>query len=56
QCLDGTQKEILSTIAKWTNDFTAPNVFWVYAYPGAGKSTITFMIANQLKKAHRLGA
>ncbi|OCH91560.1 hypothetical protein OBBRIDRAFT_519952 [Obba rivulosa] len=56
RCLDGTRKEILSTITSWTDNFTASNVFWVHAYPGAGKSSIAFTIANQLKKAHRLGA
>ncbi|OCH83859.1 hypothetical protein OBBRIDRAFT_711378, partial [Obba rivulosa] len=56
RCLNGTRKEILSTITSWTNDFTASNVFWIHGYPGAGKSTIAFTIANQLKEANRLGA
>ncbi|OCH86524.1 WD40 repeat-like protein, partial [Obba rivulosa] len=56
RCLDGTREAILSEITEWTNNFGRPNVLWIHGYPGAGKSTIAFTIAQRLEEAHRLGA
>ncbi|OCH84063.1 hypothetical protein OBBRIDRAFT_453518 [Obba rivulosa] len=55
RCLQGTRKDILLKIREWTNDFDAPNVLWICAYPGAGKSTIAFTIASELEQSHRMG-
>ncbi|OCH83834.1 hypothetical protein OBBRIDRAFT_742613, partial [Obba rivulosa] len=55
RCLKDTRKDILSEITSWTNDFGTSNVLWIHAYPGAGKSTIAYTIADQLRRSHRLG-
>ncbi|OCH85338.1 hypothetical protein OBBRIDRAFT_321306 [Obba rivulosa] len=56
RCLAGTREDILSTIREWTNDPNSPNILWIAAYPGAGKSTIAFTIAAELERSHRMGA
>ncbi|OCH83685.1 hypothetical protein OBBRIDRAFT_712451, partial [Obba rivulosa] len=55
RCLGGTREDILSKIREWTTNFDAPNIMWIRAYPGAGKSTIAFTIAAELERLHRMG-
>ncbi|OCH83993.1 hypothetical protein OBBRIDRAFT_840043 [Obba rivulosa] len=55
RCLPGTREDILATIREWTNNLDAPNILWIGAYPGAGKSTIAFTIAAELERSHRMG-
>jgi hypothetical protein len=46
----------MAKIRDWTIDFDAPNIMWISAHPGAGKSTIASHIAHDLKVDHRLGS
>jgi hypothetical protein len=56
RCYDGTRKAFMAKIRDWTIDFDAPNIMWISADPGAGKSTIASHIAHDLKLDHRLGS
>jgi hypothetical protein len=56
RCHDGTRKAFMAKIRDWTVDFGAPNIMWISAHPGAGKSTIASHIAHDLKVDHRLGS
>ncbi|OCH89240.1 hypothetical protein OBBRIDRAFT_700669, partial [Obba rivulosa] len=55
RCLEGTRKYILLVIREWTNNLNSPNILWISAYPGTGKSTIAFTIAAELEWSHRMG-
>jgi hypothetical protein len=46
----------MAKIRDWTIDLDAPNIMWISAHPGAGKSTIASHIAHDLKVDHRLGS
>ncbi|KAI0044056.1 hypothetical protein FA95DRAFT_1523392, partial [Auriscalpium vulgare] len=56
RCLPGTREDILAEIIAWADDFNAPNIMWIHAYPGAGKSTLASTVALDFKEAGRLGA
>ena len=49
--------EILAEVEAWARNPDAPNVLWIKAAPGAGKSTITSTLFTTLEiKIKRLGA
>ena len=53
RCLKGTREDKLQAMHGWLMDLQGPNMLWLSAYPGAGKSTIVAHFANQLRKLHR---
>ncbi|KAI0028771.1 hypothetical protein K488DRAFT_24583, partial [Vararia minispora EC-137] len=56
RCLPGTRVNILNDIHAWAANFALPNILWLRAYPGAGKSTLASHVAGDFKTARRLGA
>ena len=48
ECQTGTRTEILDECVAWTHDPNAPNILWIKAAPGAGKSTIASSLVHVL--------
>ncbi|CCA77067.1 hypothetical protein PIIN_11052, partial [Serendipita indica DSM 11827] len=57
ECQPGTRAEILAECEAWSKNPDAPNVLWIKAAPGAGKSTIASTLVTTLGiKKTRLGS
>lgn len=57
ECLPDTRMDILTEIFTWAGTPTIrSNVYWLYGFPGAGKSTIATSVANIFRDLRRLGA
>ncbi|CCA76467.1 related to WD40-repeat protein (notchless protein), partial [Serendipita indica DSM 11827] len=57
ECQPGTRVEILAKCEAWSKDLDAPNILWIKAAPGAGKSAIASTLVTTLGiKKTRLGA
>ena len=57
ECLPNTRMDILAEIFTWVSmPTTKTNVYWLYGFPGAGKSTIATSVANIFRDLRRLGA
>ena len=56
ECMDGTQKDVLTSITTWVNDFDTQNILWLSGSPGAGKSTISSSIISTLFHDKRLAS
>ncbi|CAG7845863.1 Uncharacterized WD repeat-containing protein alr2800, partial [Serendipita indica DSM 11827] len=57
ECQLGTRAEILAECEAWSKNPDAPNVLWIKAAPGAGKSTIASTLVTRLGiKTTRLGS
>lgn len=54
--MEGTRKDILERIDKWTTDLDAPNVLWLIGHPGVGKSAIATNAVAKLRASKRLGS
>ncbi|KIJ39268.1 hypothetical protein M422DRAFT_257873 [Sphaerobolus stellatus SS14] len=46
-CLEGTRESLISKILGWVNNPAAPNIFWLSASPGAGKTAIASTIVRK---------
>ena len=57
-CFGNTRRDVIEDIFKWIADDSneAKKVFWVYGLAGTGKSTLSNMIAQIMRRLHRLGA
>lgn len=55
-CMPGTRLDILQIINTWVDDHDAPNILWLRASPGAGKSVIASTMVAQLREELRLGS
>ncbi|KAF8181251.1 hypothetical protein K438DRAFT_1439900, partial [Mycena galopus ATCC 62051] len=55
-CMPGTRVDILDSILDWANDLDGPNVFWLYGYPGTGKSAIAKTVTAQFLESGRLAS
>ncbi len=47
-CLEGTRKTVLSNVEVWLKSSDMPNVLWVSAAPGAGKTALASTIVDNL--------
>ncbi|CCA75946.1 related to WD40-repeat protein (notchless protein) [Serendipita indica DSM 11827] len=57
ECQEGTRAEILDECVAWAYDPNAPNILWIKAAPGAGKSTIASSLVRILGiKKQRMGS
>ncbi|CAG7848072.1 COMPASS-like H3K4 histone methylase component WDR5B {ECO:0000303/PubMed:19567704} Short=AtWDR5B {ECO:0000303/PubMed:19567704} [Serendipita indica DSM 11827] len=57
ECQPGTRAEILAECEAWSKNPDAPNILWIKAAPGAGKSTIASTLVTTLGiKKTRLGS
>ncbi|CCA75858.1 related to WD40-repeat protein (notchless protein) [Serendipita indica DSM 11827] len=57
ECQPGTRAEILAECEAWSKDSNAPNILWIKAAPGAGKSAIASTLVDTLGiKKRRLGS
>ncbi|CAG7853486.1 SubName: Full=Uncharacterized protein {ECO:0000313/EMBL:CCA77067.1}; Flags: Fragment [Serendipita indica DSM 11827] len=57
ECQSGTRAEILAECEAWFKNPDSPNVLWIKAAPGAGKSTIASTLVTTLGiKKTRLGS
>ncbi|CAG7845869.1 COMPASS-like H3K4 histone methylase component WDR5B {ECO:0000303/PubMed:19567704} Short=AtWDR5B {ECO:0000303/PubMed:19567704} [Serendipita indica DSM 11827] len=57
ECQSGTRAEILAECEAWSKNPDSPNVLWIKAAPGAGKSTIASTLVTTLGiKKTRLGS
>ncbi|CCA76249.1 related to WD40-repeat protein (notchless protein) [Serendipita indica DSM 11827] len=57
ECQGGTRMEILAQCEAWAHQPNAPNILWIKAAPGAGKSTIASSLVRVLGiKTQRLGS
>ncbi|CCA76432.1 related to WD40-repeat protein (notchless protein), partial [Serendipita indica DSM 11827] len=57
ECQSGTRVEILAKCEAWSKDLNAPNILWIKAAPGAGKSAIASTLVTTLGiKRTRLGS
>ncbi|KIM26666.1 hypothetical protein M408DRAFT_72315 [Serendipita vermifera MAFF 305830] len=55
-CLEGTRQDILGKINAWGMDFDAPNILWIYGYPGVGKSAIATSAVELWRSSGRFGS
>ncbi|KIM26361.1 hypothetical protein M408DRAFT_72893 [Serendipita vermifera MAFF 305830] len=55
-CMEGTRKAIFKKVHDWVADINAPNILWLKAYPGVGKSAIATELVDQLAGLGRLGS
>ncbi|KAJ6470004.1 hypothetical protein C8R45DRAFT_837110 [Mycena sanguinolenta] len=47
-CLHGTRRDILSEIDEWLEtENPSENIFWLYGYPGSGKSSVASTLAER---------
>ena len=51
--LGETRTDLLSDITTWFNDYSAPNILWLYGAPGTGKTTISCSLIEALKRQQR---
>ena len=57
ECLTGTREDILAMCKAWSMDPNAPNILWIKAAPGAGKSAIASSLVGVVEiKRKRLGS
>ncbi|KIJ13795.1 hypothetical protein PAXINDRAFT_13343 [Paxillus involutus ATCC 200175] len=57
ECDPETRMDIITHIIEWaTTPTVRDNVFWLYGFPGAGKSTIATSVANFFRDLRRLGS
>lgn len=54
--MEGTREEVFKEIDQWLDDVDAPNILWLCAGPGAGKSTIASSLVSRLMACRRLGS
>ncbi|KZT38854.1 WD40 repeat-like protein [Sistotremastrum suecicum HHB10207 ss-3] len=55
-CTANTRQEILKELSDWTEDYSAPNIYWLNGMAGTGKTTIAYSLCNLLKDKGMLGA
>jgi hypothetical protein len=57
-CMNGTRKDVLSSVDDWLNDFTIDtrNILLLSGSPGSGKSTIAASMVSDLDRRKRLGS
>lgn len=55
RCAEGTRQWLLDQIHSWLRDLEAPNILLLIGSPGAGKSTIAWTLASQLRAEGLLG-
>ena len=53
RCLEGTRQSELESMHSWLLNFQKPNIMWLSADPGTGKSAIVAHFAFQLRESHR---
>ena len=56
ECLEGTRRDILTKIHNWAAETEAPNILWINAHPGVGKSAIASTLVEELRSSARLGS
>jgi hypothetical protein len=55
-CTAGTRELILGNLSTWTNNPSAPKLYWMNGMAGTGKTTIAYTLCKRLNAAHQLGA
>lgn len=56
ECMEGTRLDVLQKVRDWIEDNSAPNILWIFGYPGVGKSAIAGTVASHLRERRRLGS
>ncbi|CAE6540796.1 unnamed protein product, partial [Rhizoctonia solani] len=55
-CTKNTRTSILNALDLWSNDTSAPNVYWMSGMAGTGKTTIAATLSETLSNRKQLGA
>jgi Cdc6-like AAA superfamily ATPase len=55
-CSPNTRAIVLTGLRGWANNPNSPKIYWMNGMAGTGKTTITYSLCDELKRAFQLGA